>query len=451
MIDTLELVRATLLIKSNQRLTRAEFERRQLKRFRNFAAFVQGRSRYYGRVMKEHGIDPATCTPQQFPVLAKTDVLRNFDDIVTEPEVTTRGIEEFLHGSHDPLERYLGRYTVIHTSGTSGQVGHFVFGPKAWARGLAQVANTPSFGFLPRRRKAAFLGAADGHYAGISMTGSAQLWPMKLLFRGRYFEINKPLAAAIEGLNKFQPDILVSYGHTLTVLAEKQMEGVLKIHPRQITSSAEPLPPYRREVIEKAFGPIVRNLYSCSEHLCIGIREANADSMRLIEDDLIIELFDDHMLVTNLFNRVMPLIRYLMNDVMIPVASSGNGPYRSTADAVGRTEEMARFTNRHGVVDGISPHTIMEMLIPGVRSFQLRITGAASCTLVIVLVADATEQTRSTAIAAAEARLKAILAQKEMDNVAFTIAVATEIPTDPRTRKFKQIVNDIPAIQGIAR
>ena len=442
MIDALEFVKATLLIASNQRLTRAEFEQRQLKRFREFAAFVMDHSRYYRRVMKEHGIDPATCTPQQFPVLLKTDVLGNFDDIVTSPEITSRGVELFLHGSHDPNERYLGRYTVIHTSGTSGQVGLFVFDPKAWARGLAQVANTPSFGFLPRRRKVAFLGPTDGHYAGISMTGSAKLWPMNLLYRGMYFEINKPLATAIEGLNKFQPDILVSYGHTLTVLAEKQMEGVLNIHPRQITNSAEPLPPYRREAIEKAFGPVLRNLYSCSEHLCIGIREANSDSMRLIEDDLIIELFDDHMLVTNMFNRVMPLIRYRMNDVMRPVPSTAHGPYRTTAEAVGRAEEMAKFTNRHGVVDGISPYTILELLIPGVRSFQLRITGAASCTLVIVLDPDATLQARSTAITAAEARLKAILAQKEMDNVAFTIAVAQEIPIDPRTRKFKLIVND---------
>ena len=449
MIDVLELAKAALLISTNQRLTRAAFEQRQLKRFRSFAAYALAHSPYYGRIMREQGIDPSSCTPQQFPVLTKTDVLRNFDEIVTEREISLRGIQEFLERSHNPMERYLGRYTVIHTSGTSGQVGYFVFDPKAWARGIAQVANTPSLGFIPRRKRLAFVGPTDGHYAGISMTGSVRFSPFNLLYTGRFFEINVPLATVVEGLNAFQPDVLVSYGSVLESLAEKQMEGVLKIHPRMITNSAEPIPLSCREAIEKGFGPCLRNLYACSEHLCVGIREARFDSMRMIEDDLIFEFYDDHTLVTNLFNRVLPLIRYRMNDVLRPIESSVYGPYRAATEAVGRVEQDAKFVNRHGDLDRISQYMIIELMIPGVRRFQLKITGPASFTLAIVLDPWATEQDRDGAIAAATARLNGILAQKEMDNVVFTIAPVADIPVDSRTQKFKLIVDETVAASGM--
>ena len=442
MIDLLELAKAALLTWTNGRLTREAFEQRQLKRFRNFAAYAMAHSPYYGRIMRKEGIDPSSCTPQQFPVLTKGDVLQNFDEIVTEREISIRGIEAFLARSHDPMERYLGRYTVLHTSGTSGQVGYFVFDPKAWARACAQIANTPSIGFIPRRKRLAFVGPTDGHYAGISMSSSVQLAPFNLLYTGRYFEINLPLAKVVEGLNAFQPDVLVSYGSVLESLAEKQMEGVLNIHPRMITNSAEPMPPSCREAIEKAFGPCLRNLYACSEHLCLGIREARFDSMRMIEDDLIFEFHDDHTLVTNLFNRVLPLIRYRMNDVLRPIESGLYGPYRAMTEAVGRVEQDAKFINRHGDIDRISQYLIIELMIPGVRRFQLRITGPASFTLAIVLDPWATEQDREGAITAATARLQGILAQKEMDNVVFTITPVADIPVDSHTQKFRLIVDE---------
>jgi phenylacetate-CoA ligase len=439
-MDLLALLKTKLLMASNQRLTREQFERRRLRRFRAFAAFVMRRSPYYARIMRENQINPANCAPQQFPILTKTEVIEHFDEMVTAPDVNRAGIEEFLHRSHDSVERYRGLYTVIHTSGSSGQVGYFVYDGNAWARGMAQASVTPDLGFIPRRRRVAFLGATDGHYAGVSMIGAIRFAPFNLLYTGKFFEINAPLRDTIDGLNALQPDILLGYGSALGVLAENQLEGPLKIYPRMITNSGEPLQPSSRDVIEQAFGRCVRNVYSCSEHLFMGVREAGSDSMRLIEDELIFEIHLDHTLVTNMFNRVLPLIRYRMNDVIVPIDSDVHKPYRAVAEVVGRVEQIAKFRNRHGVLDGISPHTINELLIPNVRRFQMRINGEASFNLAIVLNSDATEQVRSDAIFEATSRLRAILAQKEMENVVFTITPVADIPVDSQTGKFKLIL-----------
>ena len=105
-----------------------------------------------------------------------------------------------------------------------------------------------------------------------------------------------------------------------------------------VANSGEALPPSTRELIERAFGQCLRNVYSCSEHLIIGVREAGSGSMRLLEDELILELRADCTLVTNMFNRVVPLIRYQMNDVLTPVDSDVHAPYRAIAEVVGRVD-----------------------------------------------------------------------------------------------------------------
>ena len=64
--------------------------------------------------------------PEQFPVLTKTILMANFDQIVTDRRVSKSAIESFLTNSSDPNDRFLGEYQVIHTSGSSGEVGYFV-------------------------------------------------------------------------------------------------------------------------------------------------------------------------------------------------------------------------------------------------------------------------------------------------------------------------------------
>lgn len=440
-MNYLELFKARQIMAANRRLPRAEFERARMARFRRFAAYVMRNSPYYRRVMRERDIDPDQCSPEQFPVLTKADLIEHFDEIVTVRDVTRRSIEEFLQKSQDSGDLFLGRYHVIHTSGSSGQVGYFVYDPRAWAHGIAQVANVPSLGVMLRRRRVAFIGAVDGHFAGVSMAGGVRSLPFNLIYTGRFFDINAPIAKAIDGMNAFQPDIVIGYGTALGELAAKQLEGVLKIRPRNISNSGESLPTATRELIERAFGRCLRNVYSCSEHLIMGVREAKSQAMRLCEDALIFEMSDDHTLVTNLYNRAQPLIRYRMGDVLRPVESDEHSPYRSIAEVVGRVEQVARFVNGRGVTDGISPHSINELLIPHVRRFQMRITGPSSFELAIVLEKDAREPQRKAAIGAATARLKTILTQKEMENVVFSVRPVDELAVDPRTRKFKLILD----------
>ena len=128
------LLRTRLDHLHNERLTRPQLEARQLAKFRRLVRFAQRRSPYYARVIAERKIDPEHCTPQDFPVLTKRDVAQQFDELVTDRGITREALLRFLERSRDPGELFLDYFNVVHTSGSSGEPGCFVYSPHDWTR-----------------------------------------------------------------------------------------------------------------------------------------------------------------------------------------------------------------------------------------------------------------------------------------------------------------------------
>src|SRR5215470_6160924 len=180
-------------VRRERKLSRPEFEVMKLEKFRKLVRHVNERSPYYRRIIAERKIDIDRCVPGDFPVLTKTLLMQNFDEIATERGVTKEAIADFLTRSHDPRELFLGKYRVIHTSGSSGEVGYFVYSRKDWLRGSYWG---PRQRPPPRKRKGKFrLGyyaAIDGHYAGVTMIASINAGLAKWFVDVRCFEVNSP-------------------------------------------------------------------------------------------------------------------------------------------------------------------------------------------------------------------------------------------------------------------
>ena len=85
-------------------------------------------------------------------------------------------------------------------------------------------------------------------------------------------------------------------------------------------------------------------MYACTEHLMLGISNPDGDTMTLMDDNLIFEFYEDHSVITNLFNYTLPLIRYRMSDILRPVSAPG-APRIVIQNLVGRTEQMPVFVN----------------------------------------------------------------------------------------------------------
>lgn len=436
-------------LRRNSRLTRAAFEAVKLGKFRELVRYANERSPYYRQLIEERRIDLERCAPADFPPLTKSILMANFDRIVTDRRVRKAGIAEFLTRSRDPNDLFLDQYRVIHTSGSSGEVGYFVYSKEDWARGLARgMRPRSSRGPRPRKRhrgrvRIAYYGAIGGHFAGVTMIRAATRGIARLFLDVRFHEVNDPLPPILVELNEFQPDIVTGYTGALTILAAKQREGALQIAPILIGTAGESMSATDKKTLEEAFGCPVTNGYGSSEHLMMGYTVPGGTSMVLLDDDVIYEMFEDHTLTTNLFNFTVPLIRYRMADILRPVAkkTDPSSPYLEIESLVGRTEFMPRFRSEDGSDDFISPHTINEIFVAGVRRFQLQVTGPASFRFLVCLDAQLRGEQRGEVLAGVKERLREILAQKKMSNVTFDVSVVEDIPVNPRTRKFQLIVD----------
>lgn len=422
----------------HQHLDAAGLEALQLRRFRALVRHAGTHSPYYRDIIRDAGIDITLCTPGDFPVLTKAQLMERFDDIVTDRRITLRAVNDFLQRSTDPAERFLGDYRVVHTSGSSGQVGCFVFSGADWGRGLSLGGRHRAPPRLFKRLRTAFFGATGGHFAGVSVAASGRQGLNRLFFDVRTFEINRPLSETVSELNRFQPDLLVGYTTALKMLAQTQRDGTLKIAPTSIEATGEVVTDHDRSELKATFGCDVVNVYGCTEHMVMATATGDA-GLLLHEDALICEVHDDHTLVTNLFNETLPLIRYRMGDVLRPRPQK-QGAYRTLETVVGRSELLPRFTNEDGTADYLSPHTINEIFVADVRRFQMQLVDSESFVFRICLAEGAGQQAQARAVAQVRRRLDAVLRQKRMGNVRFTVDVVGDLPVDPATRKFRLIL-----------
>jgi len=400
----------------NARRSAPEIDALQQKKFRRLAAYAGEHSPYYRDLISARAIDIGTCTPTDFPPLTRTELTANFDRIVTDPQITTAGVESFLSESQNPNDRFLGKYTVISSAGTFGQVGNFVFSPAEWARGVALFLRT--FPFASRRRRIAIYGLMGGHQGGAIGASTSRRSLARLRFDSRSFDVEDPVDQVIDELNRFQPHIVSAQPTALTELASAQLAGLLRISPQLLSLGGDALVPAERELLQRAFGTTISNHYASAEHFAMGYGLSDDQGMYLFDDEFIFEIEEERVLVTNLFKYTQPLIRYVMDDRLVPV----NDPnpriaFTKIRDIGGRPSPDATFMNQFGEDRVLRSGRLAEFSVPNVERIQLRVLGKQSCHLRVKLTAGLTEEDRSEAIEQLERWMTEIFTDAELANV----------------------------------
>ena len=442
MVQLLQLVPTIIEHRQNIKLSRQQLEAKNLKKFRKLVRFANQRSPFYARIIRENHINIEHCIPQDFPPLSKTDLLQNFDEIVTNPAITKQAITHFLSHSKKPSDLFQNQYYVVHSSGSSGETGYYVYSSKEWLKGLAHV-----FKFQPFRlkRRMTFVGASRGHFAGVTMAMSSQNSIARSFFDLQVLDIAEPIQDLVEKLNHFQPKTLVSYGSTLRILAEQQQAGKLKIQPQLIQSSGDALTLQNRLQIQDAFQAPVFNIYACSEHLLMGIGYPNAQELVLLEDDLMFDLHADHICITNLYNYTMPLIRYKMLDQLVLSESTDALhalPYTRVKNLVGRTEQNLILTNQQGENEYINPFVLGGLLIENLKQFQIKQTSRSQFIFRLQPAPNLSSIQHKQLFQDVHDALEQMLAEKMLTNVQFSIEEAELLAIDPHTGKFKLVVSE---------
>jgi phenylacetate-CoA ligase len=321
-----------------ERRTPRELAQRQLMRFRNMVAHAQRHSAFYRRRLA--GIRPRQCVPRDIPPLTKTEVMEHFEEIVTDPFIKKRELEQFLLNPANVGKLYLDRYVACHTSGSQGQPIFIVQPTDAleftFAAQAARAHNqSRSFWsaverlFCPSRWAVLLLrpgffpsGAAFGYMPAA----------MRKLVKVLRLDLTDPLENIVEKLNAFQPQIVTAYAHVLEQLAQEEKAGRLRLRAngnlQMLASMSEPLYPESRRILGETFGVHIANHYAMGECMGLGIGCPRSTGAHLNVDLGLLEVADEagnpvpdgqqgkRVYITNLVNTVQPFIRYEIDDIL---------------------------------------------------------------------------------------------------------------------------------------
>ncbi len=363
MLGTLRFIRTFHRLTRRRRWSPERALAFQMRQFRALVRFAMRHSLFYRG--KYAGIDPSRCRPEHLPTLSKPEMMGNFEAIVTDSRIKLADLQQWMENADNLGKYYRGRYVVCHTSGSQGQPAVIVQDRAAMERVFAcQMARGNA---LPKnfkeivkklftRSRVAIVTLRRGFYP----SGAAFEYMPRAMNRFAHMlrlSQSDGMPQVVRRLNEFQPNFLSAYASVLEMLAREEKAGRLGLRRsgqlQQITNMSEPLPLSSRETIQEVFGVRVVDNYAMAECMALSNGCTRYSGSHVNTDQALLEIVDEHnrpvppgtpgsrVLVTNLYNRVQPLIRYEIGDVITlsptPCPCGSNLPLISSIQ--GRTKD----------------------------------------------------------------------------------------------------------------
>lgn len=273
-----------------------------------------------------------------------------------------------------------------------------------------------------------------------------------LLDRARYLDTLKMDEAAMarfaDDLARRQPSLVFGHAHSVYLFAafvSKYRPG--SIRPKGVITTAMVLHEWQRQVIEAEFACKVTNRYGCEEVSLIACECEKHEGLHVNTDGVFVELIRDgrpvgpgepgSVVVTDLVNRAMPLIRYQVGDVASWVGRPcpcGRVGMPLLARVEGREADYVT-TSRGELISGISLTENFAMLVPGIEQLQIIQESLDRFTFRIVRADDYGP--------VSDARIAELVAQRFGPEATFTCEFVDRIPQEP-SGKYRFCISKVP-------
>jgi phenylacetate-CoA ligase len=299
-----------------QHFTPEELERWQSQRLREQLLHAFRNIPFYRRRFEMNGITPLDIrTPEDLkalPVLTKADLRRH------DAELLARNI---------PPESRVQQQAV----GANGMpVRFWVDKERLDSRRAALDRHNAWAGLYPGAWYAQLSGFRTDANPAPQQTG----WSERLIDHRLQLNTSligeRDLEQYIGVLRRFRPRVLVANAQSAVFFARYcEQSGIRDIHFRTIIVTAEMLLPGQRAFLEEVFHARVFNRYSSCEFSVIASDCPDMKGMHVSADALIVEVESStnasragRVLITDLLNRAMPLIRYEIGDTASPLRTA---------------------------------------------------------------------------------------------------------------------------------
>lgn len=278
-------------------------------RFLKLIKFVYANVPYYKRIMSEKKLLP--------------EQIKSVDDLsffpILDRDIIRIEQQNLLANKIAPFRLHKGS-----SSGTTGIPINYYFDMKGFSAGVAAgYALWNMSGWKPGQRNVHVWGNATSIKRWNTLSSRAK----NVIFR----QINIPsihlddpmkIEAVANKIIKFDPISIEGYSSAIYTLAQYfQQKGYILKSLKQVLTTAENLENQQRELIENVFAPTADS-YGCGEVLGIATRPIHDEIYYVLEPHVIVEAMDSgipgmkDILVTDLNNYGMPLIRYKVGDMV---------------------------------------------------------------------------------------------------------------------------------------
>ncbi len=371
---------------ANERLSAEEFASLKETKLRKLLRFAVENSPLYAEMYRS--VDVERTPLVELPTITKPVVQARFDEAVTDRRLTLEGVKRFCEGEEAGRSPwYLDEFAVMLSSGTTGERGFFVMdGPAladACAVGFRQSNRQPPTDAPPaQQRIAAVMLIERFDAAGLLMRMIPESVGQK-----RLIDIRRDFGDVCRELNEFQPTLLSSFPYMLRMLADAVADGRLSISPRRVTSSGDVLTASDRAAVKQAFGIQPYDYYCSTEAPYLAWESDAHDGLYVNADYYLVESVDrdnrpvgpdelgEKLLMTNLSNYSLPLIRYEMSDQVAFTSEPGSlgGPLPRIRTVAGREEHTIILPGKEAATVSLIPEHIDEFVggLAGLANYQV--------------------------------------------------------------------------------
>ena len=216
------------------------------------------------------------------------------------------------------------------TSGSTGESFYFDLDIERHAWAMAAKYRTDTFaGINPDQSRASLWGASFDYNKKRTLKDKVREFLTPFTFLSSYNLSEEHIKEYVLILKKSKPRLLISYPTPLVEFSEYCIKNNIEFKfIKSIICSSEQLYDFQREIIERAFKAKVYNRYGTREFGSVAQECDKGGGLHVNTERLYVEILDEQnepckdgekgqLVITDLDNKVMPLIRYKVGDYAV--------------------------------------------------------------------------------------------------------------------------------------
>ena len=417
-----------------------KFQDREL---RKLVSYVKANSpmfeKMYGNIREDFELT-------DLPVTNKQMIMENYDQWVTDPRLRKSELRTFLSNPANIGKPYLKDYLVVTTSGSSGHPLYFILTKKMVNASTCSALLSKA---LNNRPVALMYPMKQFLIPTSSIMQNMRRFPRIMKRNYILIDAMMPMDRVVEKLNRMQPKALYSYPSMMELLADEAVKGNLRINVEEVVCASEKLSEKARAYIEEVFHCKAKSIYGCTEGGNVAC-DCSCHHLHLNNPYAILEPVDENnqpvpvgqhahkVLLTNLANDVVPIIRYeVMDNVVLHDEPCPCGNPAPWLEVEGRsTSNLLKFSGGVRIVPVVLYFLIETM--DTLRRFQIVLHDHDRLEFRAVFMPDVDEKAVFEEV---QNRLQGYLKENGVMNA--EIYLSDQAPcVDPVTFKFKSVYQE---------